>query len=113
MTFIVALLQIDPFGMDQTRNLEKGRTHCRTAKSMGANLAVFTRTLDIGALDVRSMRRDGSPGPLQPSTGKTFFSAFAALAEELSMNIAVTYLEAHLPKPRNSVSIINGKVRSC
>ncbi len=41
-----------------------------------------------------------------------FFLNFVALARELTMTIAVTYLEAHLPKPRNSVSIINreGKV---
>jgi len=73
---------------------------------MGANLAEFPELWILEALDVRSMRRDGSPGPLWENA---IFSAFAALAEELSMNIAVTYLEAHLPKPRNSVSIINGK----
>lgn len=36
-----------------------------------------------------------------------FFVEFAALAKELGINIAVTYLEAYLPKPRNSVSIID------
>ena len=38
-----------------------------------------------------------------------FFQAFVALAQELGMNIAITYLEAHQPKPRNTVSIINGQ----
>lgn len=37
-----------------------------------------------------------------------FFHAFAAPAQELGMNIAITYLEAHQPKPRNTMSIING-----
>ena len=36
-----------------------------------------------------------------------FFQSFAGLAQELRMNIAITYLETHLPKPRNSISIIN------
>jgi hypothetical protein len=31
----------------------------------------------------------------------TFFQTFAALARELDLNIAITYLEAHQPLPRN------------
>ena len=38
-----------------------------------------------------------------------FFQAFVALAQELDLNIAITYLEAHQPKPRDTVSILNGK----
>ena len=37
----------------------------------------------------------------------TFFQSFAALARELDLNIAVTYLEAHQPMPRNTVSVIS------
>jgi N-carbamoylputrescine amidase len=37
----------------------------------------------------------------------TFIERFAALARELDLNIAITYLEAHQPMPRNTVSIIN------
>jgi N-carbamoylputrescine amidase len=36
-----------------------------------------------------------------------FFRSFADSAKDLDINIAITYLEAHLPKPRNTASIIN------
>jgi predicted amidohydrolase len=32
MSFRVALLQIESFGIDQSRNLEKGMEQCREAK---------------------------------------------------------------------------------
>jgi predicted amidohydrolase len=41
MSFVVALLQIAPFGNDQNRNLEKGLQRCREAKALGADSAVF------------------------------------------------------------------------
>jgi predicted amidohydrolase len=111
--FTVALLQIAPSGNDQNRNLAKGLQCCREAKSAGADLAVFPELWNIGC----------APCPID-ETGRRlwaasaidfrseFFEAFAELAKELSMNIALTYLEAHQPKPRNTVSIINkeGKV---
>ena len=36
-----------------------------------------------------------------------FFQSFAALARELDLNVAITYLEAHQPMPRNTVSVIS------
>jgi predicted amidohydrolase len=108
MIFTVALLQIEPFGMDQTRNLEKGLKRCRDAKSMGADLAVFPELWNIGCtrcpIDVAG-RQAWTASAIDRRSG--FFLSFAALAKELGMNIAVTYLEAHLPKPRNSVSIVD------
>lgn len=38
-----------------------------------------------------------------------FFREFVGLARELNLNSALTYLEKHAPKPRNTVSIINGR----
>lgn len=108
MTFTVALLQIEPFGMDQTRNLKKGLKHCRDAKSMGADLAVFPELWNIGCarcpIDAPG-RQAWTASAIDRRSG--FFLSFTALAKELGINIAVTYLEAHLPKPRNSVSIID------
>jgi N-carbamoylputrescine amidase len=110
MVFTVALLQIAPFGNDQSRNLAKGLQCCRDAKSLGADLAVFPELWNIGC----------TPPPMDASTQELltasatdqrgdFFQGYAALAKELDMNIAITYLEAHRPKPRNTVSIINGQ----
>jgi hypothetical protein len=38
---------------------------------------------------------------------RSVFQTFASLAREQEMNIAVTYLQAHQPRPRNTVSILN------
>jgi predicted amidohydrolase len=48
MAFSVALLQIDLFGLDQSRNLEKGMERCREAKSLRADLIVFPELWNIG-----------------------------------------------------------------
>lgn len=108
MKFTVALLQIAPFGSDQDRNLEKGLGCCREAKALGADLVVFPELWNIGS----------TPAALNPEAlqiwmnsainpGSSFVRKFRALSLELDLNIAVTYLEAHQPKPRNTVSIID------
>ncbi|HKN61587.1 MAG TPA: carbon-nitrogen hydrolase family protein [Candidatus Acidoferrales bacterium] len=108
MKFKVALLQISSFGDDQGKNLAKGVQACREAKALGADLAVFPELWNIGA----------APSPLDPEGRRrwtasaidrksNFFRTFAALAREQEMNIAVTYLEAHQPLPRNTVSILD------
>lgn len=108
MAFTVALLQIESFGMDQSRNLEKGLSCCRDAKSMGADLVVFPELWNIGF----------APCPIDANgrqlwtasaidRGSEFFRSFANLAKDLDISIAITYLEAHLPKPRNTASIIS------
>ena len=110
MSFRVAMLQIAPSGNDQIRNLEIGLNRCREAKSMGADLAVFPELWHVGStqgLISTAGRESWSASAIDRRSD--FFLSFAALAQELSMNIAVTYLEAHVPKPRNSVSIINRK----
>src|SRR5439155_7142952 len=99
---------IAPFGNDQNRNLAKGLQYCREAKALGADLAVFPELWNIGF----------TPSPIefdarQLWTGSaidqrsTFFQSFATLARELDLNIAITYLEAHQPLPRNTLSVID------
>src|SRR5260370_42313087 len=105
MSFRVALLQIAPSGNDQNRNLEKGLNRCREAKSMGADLALFPELWNIGSTQYpisTAGRESWTASAIDRRSD--FFLSFAALAQELSMNIAVTYLEAHAPNPRNSVS---------
>jgi predicted amidohydrolase len=108
MKFKVALLQITSFGDDQGKNLAKGVQACREAKALGADLAVFPELWNIGStlspLDPEGRRRWIALSIDQKSI---LFQTFASLARELEMNIAVTYLEAHQPLPRNTVSILN------
>jgi predicted amidohydrolase len=109
MRFTVALLQIAPHGNDQSRNLEKGLNRCREARSVGADLAVFPELWNVGSSIQYRLSAAGreSWAASAIDRGSDFFLSFTALAQELRMNIALTYLEAHSPKPRNSVSIIN------
>ena len=104
------MLQIAPFGNDQTRNLAKGVESCRAAKAAGADLAVFPELWNIGCmlcpLDATG-RQSWTDSAIDRRSD--FFQTFVALAQELSMSIAITYLETHQPKPRNTVSIINDR----
>jgi predicted amidohydrolase len=73
-------------------------------------LAVFPGLWNIGStlspVDPEGRRRWIAFAIDQKSS---FFQAFAALAREQEMNIAITYLEAHQPLPRNTVSILNSR----
>ncbi len=101
--FRVALLQMAP-GQSQAENLEKGVQWCRCAKTMGADLALFPEMWNCGycfpqdpvLLRHAAVSRDG-----------TFFRTFQALARELDMAIAVTYLEQYDPAPRNTVTVFD------
>ena len=110
MKLTLALLQIAPTQGDQTKNLEKGVRYCREAKLHGADLVVFPELWNIGfspcPFDTEGRRTWEASAIDQTSR---FFQAFVAVARELTISIALTYLEKHDPKPRNSVSIINGQ----
>ncbi len=110
MKFTLALLQIAPAGSNHAKNLEKGIQYCRQAKARGADLVVFPELWNIGStlcpFDVPGRRAWEA---LAVDRESHFVREFAALARELSLNIAITYLETHAPKPRNTVSIINGR----
>ncbi|MBZ5569735.1 MAG: carbon-nitrogen hydrolase family protein [Acidobacteriia bacterium] len=110
MRFKVALLQIAPCGIEPHTNLEKGLDCCRQAKALGADLVVFPELWSSGGEacpgDPAAQRRWTASAVEHHST---FLSSFASLARDLQMNVAITYLEASNPKPRNSVSIFNNQ----
>ncbi|MFH1832706.1 MAG: carbon-nitrogen hydrolase family protein [Candidatus Levyibacteriota bacterium] len=96
MKFNVALLQILPNGSDQNKNLEKGIEYCKKAKELGVDLVLFPEIWNTGYEDGTAIDQQSN-----------FFQSFVKLAKDLSINIAITYLEKNSPKPKNSVSIIN------
>lgn len=102
-SFKVALLQIMPLET-QSGNLEKGIEYCKKAKAMGANLALFPEMWNVGynisqdAELLKSMAIDSD---------SDFVMQFSKLAKELDMAIGITFLEAHTPKPRNSLCIFD------
>ena len=104
----VGLLQMTARGTDQAANLTKGEEFCRRASAMGADIALFPEMWNIGY----------TPCPSEPDARESwraqavgqddkFVAHFRGLARELSMAIALTYLESWDGLPRNSVSVID------
>jgi N-carbamoylputrescine amidase len=113
-TVNVALLQLLACRNDQGANAEKGEVACREAARMGADIAVFPEMWNVGYYEwgdagdgVEQLRRQA----ISQQSG--FFARFQALAKELGMAIALTYLEEWPGRPRNAVSVIDrhGEVR--
>jgi len=100
----IAFLQIAPCGTLE-KNLEKGIAACRKAKEMGADIALFPEMWSCG-YDIYNR----SPEVWKQdavSADSEFVKVFGNLAKELSIAIAVTYLEKFDPKPRNTVSLFD------
>ena len=101
--FKVALLQMRA-EKTQEENLEKGIRFCKTARQMGADLALFPEMWNNGyqvTKDVEKLKREAV------SSEGHFVKTFRSLAKELSMAIALTYLEQYSPLPRNTVNILD------
>lgn len=129
--FKVALLQMSACGNDQSASQAKGEAFCLMAATMGADLALFPEMWNVGYTPVREAslsaeiwreagqwteERAKEVESLQLSEvwqgqaitrDSPFIKHFQALAHELDMAIAITYLEQWPGYPRNSVSIID------
>ena len=102
----VALLQIAAAGRDLGLNLERGLKACRDAKAMGADIALFPEMWSIG-YDLREGEAVESLTPLAVDLEHPWVGAFASLAAELDMGIAVTFLQAWPERPRNIVAVFD------
>ena len=105
----VALLQLPNVGSDQDANLTKGEAFCRLAKEMGADIALFPEMWQIG-YNLHDPKEPGSRerwAAQAISRDSPFIRYFRALASELDMAIAMTYLEVWPGRPRNSISLID------
>lgn len=135
MKITIALLQMAAYSNDQAANLAKGEKFCRLARGMGADIALFPEMWNIGytsfAPDMNGIEDDVWKAPVHWSQTSTpsispdleqarirwqaqaikqdapFVQHFQALARELEMAIALTYLEQWPTAPRNSVSLID------
>jgi predicted amidohydrolase len=105
----IALLQMASCGMDQRANLLKGEEYCRRGAELGADVALFPEMWNVGYqrydLDQKGAREEWIASAI-PRDGE-FVGRYRELARELEMAIAITYLEAWDPLPRNSVSLID------
>ena len=100
--FRVALLQMVA-GRTPAENLEKGVQWFRRAKAMGADLALFPEMWSTGY----TMAAGDALWQSAVGMDSAFVCAFRALARELDMAIAITYLEQYEPSPRNTVTVFD------
>ena len=99
----IAFLQLLPTGSLEG-NMEKGIKACRQAKEKGADIALFPEMWSCGydfPHDETDLRKCAVP------CDSLFIKKFSGLAAELDMAIAVTLLEQHEPKPRNTVCLFD------
>ena len=103
MDIRIALLQLLPCGGLQEQ-MEKGIRACKKAKEMGADIALFPEMWSDGY----ALPQDGQTlRALAVAADNPFVNAFGALARELEMAIAVTFLESCEPKPRNAAVLFD------
>lgn len=111
MKVTIAFLQILPTG-SLKGNMEKGIKACIQAKEKGADIALFPEMWSCG---YAFPREEASLRECAISCDSSFVKLFSELAEELDMAIAITFLERHEPKPRNTVCLFDrhGKLQYC
>ncbi|MGN0420204.1 MAG: carbon-nitrogen hydrolase family protein [Acetatifactor sp.] len=103
MELSIAFLQLLPEGSLQ-ENLNKGVAACREAKERGADIALFPEMWSTGYRFPHDMK---ALHELAISEESTFIRRFSETAAKLDMAIAITFLEEHKPKPRNTVCLFD------
>jgi predicted amidohydrolase len=108
-TIKVALLQMTACGTDQAANRDKGEAFCRQASAAGADIALFPEMWNIGYTFFDPSQPGARENWQAQAVGRAdaFVRHFRALAEELRMAIALTYLECWDGGPRNAMTLID------
>lgn len=103
MTLNIALLQLLP-GAGLAEQLEKGKAACTMAKEKGADIALFPEMWSDGYF---LPQEEEALKALAIPAEDEWVRAFGALAAELEMAIGITFLEAHEPRPLNSMILFD------
>ena len=103
MEIKIAFLQILP-GKDLNENLSRGKKACIEAKEKGADIALFPEVWSDG---YSLPQEENELKKLAINMDSDFVGEFRDLAQELQMAIGITFLEAHDPRPLNSVVIFD------
>ncbi|MBE6946508.1 MAG: carbon-nitrogen hydrolase family protein [Ruminococcaceae bacterium] len=102
-TLNIALLQLLP-GKTLEENLAIGLDGCRTAKAMGADLALFPEMWSTG---YSIPTEEDALRSAAISADHPFVASFSALSRELDMAIGITFLEQYDPQPRNTLRLFD------
>jgi predicted amidohydrolase len=93
----------------QQKNIDIADNACRQAAALGSDIALFPEMWNIGY----TVFDKGQPNAREDWQGlaidsdSAYVRHFVALARELNMAIAMTYLQKWEPAPRNVVSVIS------
>jgi predicted amidohydrolase len=108
----IALLQLSP-EPDANAAMKRGLAACREAADNGADIALFPEMWSNGYTFVD--HHDPSAGEAWMANAveleSDFVRAFQDAARQLKMAIAITFLEAHKPRPRNSMRLFDREGR--
>ena len=104
--FKVALLQLISEEKPDD-NLDKGISYCKTAKEMGADIALFPEMWNIGYNFNLRKKNESEWLRNTVDANSSYFKEFQKQAKMLEMAIGITYLEKWKDLQRNSVSIID------
>ncbi len=105
----VALLQMAADGNNQAANKTKAMACCRKAAALGADVALMPEMWNIGYTRFDPDKPNARPEfyAQAKATDSDYIQDFARLARELDMAIAVAYLQAYKPLPRNAVTLFD------
>lgn len=93
----------------QQKNVDHADAFCREAAALGADIALFPEMWNIGYALFDEKRANAKQDwlGLAVDADSAYIRHYTALARELKIAIAVTYLQKWHPAPRNAVSIID------
>jgi predicted amidohydrolase len=102
------VMDADAVKQRQDANVQHADACCRQAAALGADIALFPEMWNIGYARFDAKRKNAKEEwyGLAVDNQSAYIRHFTALARELDMAIAVTYLQKWNPAPRNTVSII-------
>jgi predicted amidohydrolase len=105
----LALLQLASHGRELAANLEKGERACREAAARGAELALFPEMWSIGyrGFDPADAADRRAWEGLALTRDDARVARFGALARELGLAVAFTYLERTPAGPRNAAALFD------
>ena len=103
MKLRIAFLQLLPADNIE-ENLSIGIEACKEAKNKGADIAIFPEMWSIG---YRFSHDEDELWEQALTLDSVLLKRYSELANELDMAIAVTFLEKHEPKPRNTVCLFD------
>ena len=108
----IALLQLSPTP-DAQSAMESGLAACKEAAANGADIALFPEMWSNGYAVFDHHRPEEGKAWMDCAvrSDSKFLTAFSDAARKLKLAIAITFLEAFAPRPRNSLRLFDREGR--